>query len=165
MIRLIDAAAVLNNPGFSFSGGGFLTTPLVVGELKDLRSRHLAENALSNSLLRLSEPSQGSLARVREIAAEHGFSRLSGADISLLALALDLKKQKRAFLLITDDYSVQNLCRLLRIRFDSVIRGKIQKTVSFRKRCSGCGKNFPEGFSRGQCPDCGSRITVVRESG
>lgn len=161
MICLIDSAAVLNSPGFSFLGGNFVTSPLIVDELRDLRSRHLAENALQNKLLFLQEPSPKNVERIQALASEHGFQKLSKADVSLLALALDLKGQKKEFVLVTDDYSVQNFCSLLKIKFDSVIRGKIEKTISFKKVCSGCGKKFPITTLK-KCPDCGSNIKAVK---
>ena len=165
MIQLIDSAAVLNNPGFSFAEGQkFVTVPGVVDELRDMRSRHLAENALQNGLLELLEPSSESVEKIKSLASMHGFSRLSKADLSLLALALDLKQQKKKFVLTTDDYSVQNFCKLLKIRFDSVIRGKISKTISFKKRCRGCGKEFPGSFSSRACPDCGSAIFLQKSA-
>ena len=158
MLYLIDAAAVLNSPGFSFSQGNFVTSPLVFDELRDLRSRHLAENALKNGLIRLEEAPPKAIAEIRALASEKGFSKLSEADVSLLALALELKQRKESFVLLTDDYSVQNFCKLLKIGFDSVIRGKIEKTISFKKRCTGCSKEFPGTFSKRVCPDCGSPI-------
>ncbi len=162
MIHLIDSAAVLNNPGFSFSDEHrFITTPLIADEFRDMRSRHLVANALKNDLLLLAEPSKESLVRIKALASEHGFEKLSKPDISLLALALDFKNKGKEFLLISDDYSVQNFAKLLGIKFDSVIRGKIEKTISFKKRCKGCGKQFPGTFPGKECPECGSRI--VRE--
>ena len=159
MIHLIDSAAVLNSEGFSFTNGkDFLTGPLVVDELRDLRSRHMAENALKNGLLRLREPSKESLAKVKGLASEKGFTKLSETDFSLLALALDLKAEEKDFLLITDDFSVQNFCKLLEIKFESVIHGKIGKTISFKKRCTGCGKTFPADYLEKSCPDCSSPI-------
>lgn len=159
MIQLLDSAAVMNNPGFSFSSEHcFITAPAIVDEFKDMRSRNLADNALRNGLLILQEPSNESAGKIRQLAEKHGFSRLSKADVSLLALALDLKKQRKKFVLLTDDYSVQNFCKLLKIKFDSVIRGKIEKTISFKKLCRGCGRQFPTNFPKKNCPDCGAEI-------
>lgn len=164
MIQLLDAAAVLNNPGFSFaSKEEFLTTPNVVDEFRDIRSKHLASNALQNGLLKMREPSEKNIAAAKELAKKHGFGRLSVTDISLIALALDLKRENKVFVMITDDYSIQNFCKLLGIKFDSVIRGKIEKTVSFEKACTGCGKTFPGGFVAQKCPDCGSPISLRRK--
>jgi len=165
MITLIDAAAVLNSLGFSFSEeGNFLTVPEVADEFRDVRSRHLVQNALENGLLKLEQPSDASISKIKALASEHGFSRLSNADVSLLALALDLKVKSKKFLLITDDYSVQNFAKLLGIEFDSVIHGKIEKTISFKKVCTDCGKKFSGTFAKKKCPDCGSQIKAKRSA-
>ena len=164
MIQLIDSAAVLNSPGFSFAAKSkFITTPQVADELRDMRSRQLVQNALQNSLLVLNEPSAASIAHIEGLAAKHGFSKLSKPDISLLALALDIKNKNKKFILITDDYSVQNFCALLKIEFDSVIRGKIEKVISFKKRCTGCNKKFSPNSPIRKCPECGSRVSSTRK--
>ena len=164
MIRLIDSAAVLNDPGFSFTERtNFLTVPLVMDEFRDIRSRHLAENALNNGLLKLREPSPQSVKKISSLAAGHGFQKLSRADLSLLALAIELKESKEKFVLVSDDYSVQNFCKLLGVNFESVIRGEIKKTISFQKRCTGCGKEFQASFAGKDCPDCGSKVVSSKK--
>lgn len=164
VIQLLDAAAILNSPGFSFDKKGeFFTVPLVFDELRDLRSRHLAENALQNGLLTLIEPKKETIEKIKALASKKGFTRLSNADVSLLAIALELKKEKKKAVLFTDDYSVQNFCKLLKIKFDSVMRGKIEKTISFAKKCSGCGKKLSNGFSGKTCPDCNSPVLIERQ--
>ena len=154
MLFLLDSSAVLNDFGFSFSQQDtYMTTPLVFAELLDMRSRHLAENALQQGLLRLAEPSPESLESAKKKIYEKGFTRLSAADISLLALGLGKKKEKQKFVLVTDDYSIQNFCRLLGLPFESVIRGRISKPISFRLFCPGCGFTPAQGpKERGKTP-------------
>jgi rRNA maturation endonuclease Nob1 len=163
MIFLIDSSAVLNDFGFEFSQKQpCLTTPLVVDELRDMRSRHLAENALQSGLLLLREPSEKSLESAKELTAKKGFSRLSAPDISLLALALDLQAEKKRFLLVTDDYSIQNFCSLLGMRFEGVIRGKIKAPIAFSLECHGCGQPPQKALKGGKCPVCGTLLKKVR---
>ncbi|MDP6670479.1 MAG: hypothetical protein QGI60_01535 [archaeon] len=165
MIRLIDSAAVLNDPGFSFTEkANFLTVPMVADELRDLRSRHLLENALKNGLLKLREPAKEFVEKITSLATKHGFQKLSKTDFSLLALAIELKESGEEFVLVSDDYSVQNFCKLLEIAFESVIRGKIKKTISFSKRCRGCGKEFPSSFTDKDCPECGSKVASTKKT-
>ncbi|MAG21881.1 MAG: hypothetical protein CL943_01065 [Candidatus Diapherotrites archaeon] len=163
MIQLLDSAAVLNDEGFYFnSGEDFLTTPLIVDEFRDMRSKNLVANALQNGLLKTREPSQDSTERINALAKEKGFTRLSIPDVSLLALALDLQRENRIFVMLTDDYSIQNFCKVLGFKFNSVIRGKIEKTISFKKRCKGCGRGFPPNVLVTKCPDCGSPVESKR---
>jgi len=165
MIFLIDSSAVLNDFQFEFSQKQpYLTTPLVVDELRDMRSRHLAENALQSGLLLLREPSEKSLSAVNGLAAKKGFTRLSAPDVSLLALALDLQAEKKRFLLITDDYSIQNFCSLLGMRFEGVIRGKINAPIAFSLECPGCGQKPEKQAKGGKCDVCGTLLKRVRSA-
>jgi len=156
MLYLIDSSAVLNDFGFEFvPENSYLTTPLVMAEFRDMRSRNLAENSLQRGFLKIEDPGNESLHKVGCAIAEKGFTRLSKPDISLLALALDLKSQNREFILVSDDYSIQNFCSVLKIPFESAIRGKIEKEISFRLYCPGCGKGFPANSTERKCPVCG----------
>ena len=131
---LIDAAVLLNDEQFSFlPGKRYVTTSLVAMEIKDFRSRALLDNALKNNFLRIIDPSAEALQKITDLAANIGF-RLSKADFSLLALALDFKSKKKRVKVVTDDFSVQNLLLALRISFDSVIQGRIKEFRVFRKK-------------------------------
>lgn len=159
MLYLIDSSAVLNDFGFEFvPGHKYLTTPLAVGEFRDLRSRHLMENALRQNLLSIEESGKESLESIRESTSKKGFTKLSKTDLSILALALDLKKQGKKFILITDDYSIQNFAKILEIPFESAMRGEISKEISFSLSCPSCGKTMPSNSKERKCPVCGSRL-------
>ncbi len=163
MLYLLDSSAVLNDFSFQFSSRNkYITTSLAVDEFRDMRSRHLMENALNHRILRIQEPSKESLKSINGLIREKGFSKLSETDITLLALALDFQKEKKKFSLITDDYSIQNFCSLLGIPFESVIRGKIKQTISFSLKCPACGKTPAKGFKARKCPICGSPLKRVK---
>lgn len=163
MLYLLDSSAVLNDFSFQFKEEhSYITTPLALDEFLDLRSRHLAENALQNGLLKIKEPSNESIELIKKAVAEKGFSRLSKTDISLLGLAIDLKEQKKKFKLVSDDYSIQNFCKLLKLPFESVIRGRIKETIAFKLKCPACGKTVKKGQKAQKCSVCGSRLVRVR---
>lgn len=137
MIYVIDAAALLNDEFFSFSPSKkYITTSLVALEIKDFRSKALLDNALKNNLLRIQDPSVEAIKSINSFAKNIG-SRLSKADFSLIALALDFNKKKQAVKVITDDFSVQNILLKLKISFDSVIQGRVKKFMVFNKKRSG----------------------------
>jgi len=166
MLYLIDSSAVLNDFGFEFrEGQNYVTTPLAINEFKDMRSRHLMENALQQRALSIEEPTAASLRYVEETALSKGFQRLSKTDLSLIALALDFKKQGRKFVLLSDDYSIQNFCSFFKIPFKGVIRGEISSEISFSLECSGCGKAMPANSKAKKCPDCGSPLKRKKLAG
>lgn len=164
MLCLIDSSAVLNDFGFEFSKKNrYITTALAIAEFKDLRSRQLMENALQQRLLIIEEPTATNMRYVEDIALSKGFHRLSKTDLSLLALALDLKAQGRKFLLLSDDYSIQNFCSLLKIPFKGIIRGEIKKEISFSLHCPACAKTISSSSKAKKCPDCGSSLKKLRK--
>jgi rRNA maturation endonuclease Nob1 len=121
---IMDSAVILNNFNFSFNENErYITTNRVLDEIIDLRSKQLIEFGLKNGKIIVKEPSKKSLEIVKHTAKIHRLdSKLSNADISILALALDLKKT-----LLSDDFKVQKMCLFLDIKFDSIFREKIKK--------------------------------------
>ena len=127
MLLLLDASALLNDFGFEFKKNeSYSTTNLVFSEFRDFRSRNLAEHALQKGILKICDPSFPSVRRAHSIANSCEVKSLSDADISIFALALEFKG-KQKFVLVTDDYPVQFLCKRAGIPFESVIRGKTKK--------------------------------------
>jgi len=129
--------------------GELVTTPSVVAELVDLRSKCRYETLLAQGL-QVHSPPQETLARVREAARRIGdLERLSQADADVLALALDLGGT-----VLSDDFAVQNVAQELAVPVQPVQQRKAKKRV-WKFRCSGCGR-----FSKepGECPVCGLPI-------
>lgn len=134
MIYLLDAAALLNNESFSFDQKNkYYTTSKVFSEWKDFRSRSLAENALANNALTIHDPCPLSVQKTMEKCGESG-TVLHDADVSVVALAIELRERKKKFIVVTDDYSVQNVLKRLRISFMGVAQGTVKKARSFTKK-------------------------------
>ena len=163
MLYLLDSSAVLNDFSFEFSQEqGYVTTSLVFNEFRDMRSRHLADNALKLGLLQIQEPSQQAVDTVTKAIEGKGFSKLSKPDKSILGLAFDFKQKNQEFVLVSDDYSIQNFCKILSLPFESVIRGKIKEAIGFSLECSACGKTLGNGEKARNCPVCGTALKKVK---
>ena len=118
MIFVVDAAAVLNDDNFSFqAGNSYLITNKVLSELKDMRSRSLADGAIKTGFLSVRDP-KGEFIEKASGSARRSGTRLSEADLSVVALSLELRAAKKIFVVLTDDYSVQNALMHERIRFE-----------------------------------------------
>ena len=125
------------------------TTPTVVGELVDLCAKCRYE-ALLAAGLSVKPPTGESVARVKEAAKKTGdMSVLSVADQDIIGLALDL-----AATLVTDDYAVQNVAQELGVDVRP-IQMRRARAVSWRFRCSGCGRYYRH---TGICEVCGAEI-------
>ena len=144
MIRVLDASAFFAEMPLE---GVVLTTPSVVEELRDLRSRGRLEALLATGL-RVESPGKGSLLCVDEAAARTGDAGvLSPADRDLLALALE-----REGTVVTDDFALQNAARELGIPVQPILQRRARK-VRWRFRCPGCGATAG---TPGSCPVCGA---------
>ncbi len=133
MIYILDAAALLNNESFSFDAGNtYFTTSMVLAEWKDFRSRSLAGNAVKNNALMVQDPCPLSIQKTNEKCAESG-TVLDYTDVSVVALAIEFRSRGQKFVVITDDYSVQNVLKKLHIGFVGAAQGEIKKYRSFKK--------------------------------
>lgn len=135
-------------------GGGWATTPEAAAEVSPGgRDARRYEDWLSLGL-QLRDPSPAARQRVDDVAGAAGTrSRLSPADLSLLALAIDLEAT-----LLTDDYTMLDVAGRLGLRTQTVNQAGIERRLDFRPRCSGCGRWFDAPQKRDECPVCGSPV-------
>ncbi len=134
-----------------------VVTPGVVQELR----RHdmgVRLDLLLETRIRELSPSILTVRAVRDAAAKTGDSRrLSETDIEVLALAKEMGYQ-----LITDDYSIQNLAKMIGVETVGMEQAGITQTVMWQAKCSGCGKVFTADVKT--CDVCGSP-TKMRAKG
>ena len=76
-------------------------------------------------------------------------------DMTVLALALDVDGT-----IWSDDYSIQNVARIMGIGFRPVGMNGIQKVVKWNYQCIGCKKWYKEKMA--ECPICGSQMRACR---
>lgn len=132
----------------------FLCPPGIIVELARHKDRRLE---LWGDLLKISDCTRESVDKVTEAAKKSGdLGRLSPIDITVLALALDTGGT-----ILTDDYSIQNVSRIMDIPFRSVGTEGIKKVEKWNYQCIGCGKWFKE--DQPDCPICGSAMRSKRK--
>jgi endoribonuclease Nob1 len=107
---------------------------------------------IDSDKLKILEPSKEFLGKVITIAKKTGdYQRLSTADLSILALALQLNS-----ILISDDYAVQNTAALLKIQVRTSANKGITKVRRWINFCSACNKAY--GPTIDQCGLCGNKL-------
>ncbi len=131
----------------------FLCPPGVIDELRRYNDRRLD---LWGDLLKTSDCTKASIDKVTEAARKSGdHGRLSPVDITVLALALDTEGT-----ILSDDYSIQNVAKIMNISFRPVGMKGIKKVEKWNYQCIGCGKWFKENSP--ECPICGSGMRSKR---
>src|SRR3989304_1189446 len=133
--RVLDTSALMS--GRPFDGELFTTDEV----LRELRRQDAMTPQLQMTLdlkVRVVSPSRESLAAVSAQSERTGDAhRLSPTDAGLLAVASEM-----AATIVTDDYSIQNLARVVGIPYEAILEGGITEVVHWRYRCTACGKFF-----------------------
>ena len=129
------------------------TTSLVFDEVRHLkRSYSLLDTLVETRNLIIIDPDEKYVRRVLAVATKSGHTvRLSNSDISVLALAYQLKKP-----LISDDFSVENIARLLSISIMPLGSIGIKYTWKWISYCRTCGKGY--GTNNTECLICGNKL-------
>ena len=131
-----------------------LCPPGVIDELRRYDDKRLD---LWGELLRVSDCTATSVDKVSVVANKSGdMGRLSPTDITVLALGLDTGGT-----ILTDDYSIQNVAKLMGIPFRSIGTKGITKVEKWNYQCIGCKKWYKESMK--ECLICGSSMRSCRK--
>ena len=158
---IIDTSAILSGKPINLDNAIMITTSGVSNELKPGGRDYQILQFLIEKGLTIHYPSKKSIDKIRTISNETGdIDRLSEADMEVLSLALDINTDSsKEAVILTDDYSIQNVAHTLNIKFESISQRGITKKFIWSRRCLGCGKNFKENLKT--CPICGSATKSI----
>ena len=123
-----------------------VTVEEVIKEVKD----KISSLKLSSLSLKVLEPSEETVSKVREVAEETGDME---TDVKVLALA-----REKGYTIVSDDRNIQNVAEKMGIKYLSIFSKQITKLITWRKFCKNCKKFFKKGKN---CPYCGSKLLRV----
>lgn len=159
-VFILDTSAFLSGKPLDFENAIFITTYLIDEEITKGGKDHQNLLFLKEKGLILKKASVESKNEIEKVSKKSGdFERLSEFDREILALALDEVKDRKVVVILTDDYSIQNVATYLKIKFQSISQKGITKKFKWISRCQGCGKKFKDNIS--VCPICGSDTKKV----
>ncbi|HJJ47142.1 MAG TPA: nucleotide-binding protein, partial [Methanocorpusculum sp.] len=119
--------------------GELWTTDSVREEIKDFSSRARLQ-ILEDNGLKIGQASSEDIRKVTAAAEASGDLRvLSSTDISVIALGLSLQGT-----VVSADFAVQNVCKHLNIPVRSLLAKTAKKKI-WKRICSGCGAEIPDG--------------------
>lgn len=108
-------------------------------------------------LVKILEPSEDYIEKVRESASKAGEYDLSETDVRLLALALQLLDRGADVSIVTSDYSIQNLAKIMGLKVEPILHKGIKKMIKWVTYCEMCGWRG-EAEPGMPCPRCGARL-------
>lgn len=157
---LLDASAFIMGYEVSDVSEEHYTVPAVLEELRDgTLSRLRIEAAIRAGMLKALSPEGRYVSEVETAAAELGETdALSPADKMLLALGLQLVVEGKNPVVISEDYSVQNVADRLGLRYMSLATPGIKRRFDWEIYCPGCHKRFTGLQPGGACPVCGTTM-------
>ena len=115
--------------------------------------------AVETGKVRLKSPSEEASRQVEACAIEVGDSYfLSETDKKVLALALELKSDGCNPLVVSDDYSIQNVAKRLGIQFTSLATFGIRRVLEWKRYCPACRQEYAADFPSNECIVCGTKL-------
>ena len=83
---------------------------------------------------------------------------LSLVDKKVLALALELKNKDLVPLIVTDDYSIQNVANKIHIEFNSLMTIGIKYRFNWILYCPACFRKYSYDYEYQVCEICGTKL-------
>ena len=149
--------------------GGFdpLTVPEELFTVPEVRNELIVDSmswmrfnaAIERGKLAIKYPTKSILCEVNDASKKVGDIRyLSEADLQVLALALELKNEGLTPLIVTDDYSIQNVANKIGIDFTSLMTFGIKYRFKWVIYCPGCYHKYPPDYKFKTCEICGTEL-------
>ena len=166
-IFVIDTSAIFHRIHYAAEDIQLATTPLLENEMHEKGLKELTDLLVATEKLKIISPTLASLRRVQTEADQLGdLKTLSEPDQHLLALALDLQEQSFHAIVVTDDYSIQNVARKLDLEIKTMTQRGIREVIQWEIYCKACGHKESTLTKEDPCPVCGSplRRRAVRKN-
>ncbi len=136
------------------------TVPEVKNELNSGSMPWMRFNAaIENGKISILKPKDSFFQEVLEASKKVGDIRyLSEADLQVLALALELKSRGSNPLIVTDDYSIQNVANKIGVEFTSLMTFGIKFRFKWMLYCPACYRKYPPDYKSKDCEVCGTEL-------
>ena len=104
-------------------------------------------------------PTDASLTEVEKSSKTVGDVRfLSDVDKQVLALAFELKDHGENALVVTDDYSIQNVANQIGLEFVPLMTFGIRYRLNWIIYCPACHRKYPADSKVKNCETCGTEL-------
>ena len=115
--------------------------------------------AVESGKLTVKTPKSSFFQEIQEASKKAGDMRyLSEADLQVLALALELKGSGYSPVIVTDDYSIQNVANKIGVEFTSLMTFGIKFRFKWILYCPGCYRKYPSDYKFKVCEVCGTEL-------
>ncbi|MHA1917919.1 MAG: NOB1 family endonuclease [Candidatus Ranarchaeia archaeon] len=159
IVYVLDASAFVSRLHLSISGKIY-TTQEIISEIKKGYLVNTIKTMVDIEKIIIREPNEIFLKKIKNSTFETGDNFvLSDADVSVLALSLELRNKKLNNVILTDDYAIQNVGKTLGLEYKNVKTKGIRQKWEWKIICPGCHREFDKEYKKGdECPICGTLL-------
>ena len=158
-VLILDATAIIQGYEHPDSKIQLYTVPYVVNEIRDTVPKLRLDAWINAGKIKVIEPKTQHVERIESETQKMGESRnLSNPDKMVLALALQLKDDDWEPIIMSDDYSVQNMASKLGIKYISIAVKGIKRRIEWEIYCPGCRRKYSSPQRERVCPVCGTAL-------
>ncbi len=117
------------------------------------------KTAIESGKLQVKSPKSFFLTSVNKSSKAVGDIRfLSQVDKQVLALALEIQHEGATSLIVTDDYSIQNVANQLGLEFAPLATFGIRYRLNWMIYCPACRREYPTDYESNTCEACGTEL-------
>jgi len=159
-VAVLDTSALIAGFDPFLLNGEEYTVPMVKEEIAESSMPEVRfETAVASGKLKIKVPSGEFVDRTKASATLVGDKfLLSQTDLQLLALSLQLKEEGYSPMIVTDDYSIQNVADQLGIEFVSLATFGIRLRLTWVRYCPACRKTYSSDSRAKTCVVCGTKL-------
>lgn len=167
-ILVLDTSALVMGLNPSALDLPSYSTPSVMDELiPDTLSYTRFSTSRESGRLTVKKPTDSSMKAVQDASSKVGdVGVLSRADLEVLALALDLRRNGVSPAIVSDDYAIQNVSETLGVEHASLATFGIARKFDWIYYCPACFRRYATEEADQTCRICGTRLKrkVVRKA-
>jgi len=166
-ILVFDTNIFLTGIDFNYFKETIVTTPSIINEINVKKYKDQNRNILQRieiakevEKLIIRNPSEFYIKKAEEKSKLTGdINALSKTDIDLVALALELMNTTdNEIILYSNDYSMENLCSELNLKFKSLFKKGIKSKIYFEVFCPYCKTIYKAEDLNRICERCGLKL-------
>ncbi len=157
-VYILDTAALLSTWTQTQQDSKFITSHSVIDEIVNHPSKTRVDSLISTGTLRVMDPPEEYILRVKEGAVESGDStNLSETDIGIIAIALSQFEENNELILVSSDFALLNTAAHLEIPIHD-LTGKMSEQRVWSYFCPACKHREEIPTTNLECPVCGTEM-------
>jgi len=149
---VLDTTAFYAGVPYTNTTENLVTTPDVISEVSNERTRTL----IALSKINVLQGTPANMKKVKDAATKTGDNSMSQADMSVLALCLNINEEGNEAVLLSDDFAVENVASRLGIKARPLMTNGIKTKAEWIFFCPACGKKYQK--QRADCLVCGTKL-------